>query len=288
MLKSVVKSVSKKYDFDKMESGQINIYEVSTFGGEDAWFIADNIVGVADGVSGWNTKGVSAAFSNSLMIECLRLSNLYDSVIEILDKAYTSTKNNVVGGSSTVCITKLNPLSVKFDTFYLNVANHGDSGLIIIRDNKIIHKTSRDYISDEMPYQLGKWELNDDKLHPSVHESQVNKLYNETGRRIIDTKLYNFEVKYNDILITATDGFFDNMEDFEIIDSLSNLISTQNLEQTSLLLMKRAIKNTNQAFKKNYRCIDDITIILSLVTKNNITNELNILKSNKKQKLISI
>jgi protein phosphatase PTC7 len=249
-----MRCVSKKFNFVKMSTGQSDIYETSTHSGEDAWFIGNNIIGVADGVSGWATKGVSAAFSHSLMMESEKYSKSYPLLepIEILDIAYTATKNNVIGGSSTACIAKLNgPL--------LSVCNHGDSGIIVIRDRKIIFQTYADYIKTECPFQLGKWELVEDP----GDEEKVNIMYNQVGRRIVDTKIYQCEVQDHDIIIMGTDGFFDNITQNDIIASLG---PANNPNDISLDLIKKSIKNT---LEMNPSDIDDITIIVSIVTSMN-------------------
>lgn len=270
MLRSCVKCVSKKFDFVKMSNGASDIYETSTHSGEDAWFIGKNIIGVADGVSGWMTKGVSSAFSSSLMMECEKYSTSESELIKLLEKAYTATKNNVIGGSSTACIAKLNNQE-------LSVANHGDSGLIVIRDQQVIFSTTRDYIDGDCPYQLGKWELNEDLIDPVEHETYVNRMYNQIGRRTSDTKLYSFEVKNDDIVIMATDGFFDNISSSQVIEccksclscpscpscpSYINYDSCYDLNKLTSMLIKKAIQNT---LVMNPQRIDDITIIACIV-----------------------
>jgi protein phosphatase PTC7 len=247
MLKSSVRCVSKKYDFNKMNDDISDIYKTSKYGGEDAWFINDNTIGVADGAN-----GVSSAFSNSLMLECEKYSKHSDEPIKILEAAYIATKNNVIGGSSTACIAKLNQLQ-------LNCANHGDSGLIIVRDNEIIYETKNDLMDEDLPFQLGKWELNEDEIKLDEHKRQTNLLYNQYGRRIIDTQTYIFDVKINDIIITATDGFFDNITDSLIVDSCKS----NDPDSIAIMLMKRAISGTVSKNDPDY--IDDITIIVSIV-----------------------
>lgn len=259
MLTTSVKCVSKRFDFVKMSNGTSNIYETSTHSGEDAWFIGNNVFGIADGVSGWKTKGVSSAFSSSLMMESdnYSKSNPKSHPIEILEKAYNATKNNVIGGSSTACIAKLNGS-------ILNVVNHGDSGMIVIRDKRIIFQTSTDYIDGDCPYQLGQWDLNEDNDDHQKHCKEVANLYNQIGRKTADTKIYEFQVTDNDIIIMATDGFFDNIHENEIIESCE----FRDPHKISLDLIKKSIKNT---MIMNPRCIDDITIIVSTVNTNTIT-----------------
>lgn len=273
MLKSSARCVSKRYNFIAMDNDISDIYKTSTYGGEDAWFIGNNITGVADGVSGWTTKGVSSAFSNSLMIECKKYSEYYDEPIKILENAYNATKNNVVGGSSTALIAKLDSLDSTDalpDSFKLNCANHGDSGLIIVRDRKIIHKTSRDQIKEDTPFQLGRWDFIEDGDSDEHLETDMSNQY---GRRIVDTKIYTFDVKLNDIIIVATDGFFDNISDESIVESCSS----DNLESILTLLMKKSIHGTVSRGDPEY--IDDITIIVSVVTNNQQQ-----ITSNKRQK----
>lgn len=271
MLKTSIRCVSKKFDFDKMSDGTSNIYETCTHSGEDAWFIGKNIIGVADGVSGWKTKGVSSAFSSSLMSESDYYSKLNpnSSPIEILEKAYTATQNNVVGGSSTACIAKFNGSS-------LNVANLGDSGVIIIRNNQdFVFQTSFDYINANCPCQLGKWELNEDSNDPKKHRCDVFDLYNQKGRRVTDAKLYDFQVMDQDIIIMATDGFFDNIYRMDIIQACSygndDGKNINDPDKISLFLIKKAIKNT---LSMNPNCIDDITIIVGVVNNHDMCNHI--------------
>jgi len=256
MLESIVRCVSKKYNFVNMSNGSSDLYSHSTYGGEDAWFITQNCIGVADGVSGWITKGVSSAFSNSLMLECKSNCNYSNDPKKILEKAYENTKCNVVGGSSTALIAKLNSNK-------LIVANHGDSCLIVIRDKKIIYKTLIDQIDTDRPYQLGKWDLNEDNNDSNIHNAYVEKMYNEKGRRIDDTKVYEFDVTNGDIVITATDGFFDNIIDDEIIQLFEKYYDESNLVELLSNLMKKAICNV--VLKNDPESIDDITVIVSKI-----------------------
>ena len=219
-------------------------------------------------MSGWKTKGVSSAFSSSLMMECDKYSKLNPNLepIDFLNKAYAATINNVIGGSSTACVAKLN-------NSILSIANHGDSGLIVIRNKRVIFRTSSDYISGDCPYQLGKWELDEDFVDPDDHYNDVNKLYNQLGRRTIDTKIYHFRLKDQDIVIMGTDGFFDNMQYDSIIESCD----LNDPNKISLSLIKKAITNT---LSMNPLNIDDITIVVGIVnidhnhSTNHSTNDL--------------
>jgi serine/threonine protein phosphatase PrpC len=248
-LDSVLRCVSKKYDFVNMNNGNSNIYEYNTYAGEDAWFITQNSIGVSDGVSGWNIKGLSSAFSNSLMLECKSHLKISNNPKVVLEMAYEITKKNVIGGSATACIAILHDDEI-------SVANHGDSGLIIIRNNNIIYKTSFDQMEDDTPYQLGKWEFNDTNVDDEKYKQIVTKLYNQKGRRNCDTKLYNFKVEVSDLIILATDGFFNYISDEEILKHCNSIDVANDL-------IKQTISNV--VSKNNIHCIDDITIIVSKV-----------------------
>ena len=123
--------------------------------GDDAWFIASknstDVLGVADGVGGWRDIGVDPSkFSSNLMRTCKRLveqgiTSESDNAanrktpIEILTASYQSlleNKNQSLIGSSTACIIVFNR-----DSNCLHTANLGDSGFVIIRNNKIVHRS---------------------------------------------------------------------------------------------------------------------------------------------------
>ncbi len=126
------------------------------------------MLGVADGVGGWHDIGVDPSkFSSNLMRTCKRLveqglssnsenpNNLNNnshnnsdqqnfsknnvSPIEILTASYQAlleNKNQSLIGSSTACIIVFNR-----ESNYLHTANLGDSGFVIIRNNKIVHRS---------------------------------------------------------------------------------------------------------------------------------------------------
>lgn len=124
--------------------------------GDDAWFVASknstDVLGVADGVGGWRDIGVDPSkFSSNLMRTCKRIveqginpeqddqSATHKTPIEILTSSYQAlleNKNQALVGSSTACIIVFNR-----DSNYLHTANLGDSGFIIVRSNKIVHRS---------------------------------------------------------------------------------------------------------------------------------------------------
>jgi len=61
-----------------LNSGFANIphYKKRDRGGEDAWICTDHLIAVADGVGGWNRKGVNPGiFAREL---CMNIKKRYD------------------------------------------------------------------------------------------------------------------------------------------------------------------------------------------------------------------
>ncbi len=114
-------------------------------------------------------------------------------------------------------------------------------------------------MKDECPCQLGKWELNDDLDDPLEHIREVDRMYNQRGRRIKDAKNYDFLMKDQDFVVMATDEFFDNIHDSEIEACTRNCTDPSKI---SSFLIKRAIKNTLRMHPLH---INDITIITGIV-----------------------
>lgn len=77
-------------------------------GGEDAWFISGNTVGVADGVGGWARKGIdSGEYSRTLMNSAKKTvtaSTKKPTPLQVLTVAHRSAQ---CPGSSTACIVQL-------------------------------------------------------------------------------------------------------------------------------------------------------------------------------------
>jgi len=116
--------IAGKYQFETkksyLESGSFVVpHPAKAYkGGEDAHFISENVIGVADGVGGWADSGVDPAlYANKLMEGSLNAvhANCLDPV-KILNYAYEYSKDIV--GSSTACI-------IVVDEYKLRAANLG-------------------------------------------------------------------------------------------------------------------------------------------------------------------
>jgi len=162
-------------------------------GGEDAYFMTENglAIGVADGVGGWADKGVDPSlYSKTLMREAKHAyEDLYmNDPLQSLKHA--AGKANKIMGSSTACI-----LSIDKSISCLRSANLGDSGFLLIRDGEILYRTKEQQFHFNFPYQLGPTS----RAQPK------------------DADLASLELREGDKIVLGTDGLFDNLFDFEIL-----------------------------------------------------------------------
>ncbi|GAB5363944.1 hypothetical protein AAMO2058_000926700 [Amorphochlora amoebiformis] len=175
-------------------------------GGEDAVLVDPQIelVGVADGVGGWSSRGIDAGrYARHLMVNICKAARSiflgeqkeaaqkesqakgFSLLMKILVSAHRETKDL---GSTTVCL-------VRFQEETLTAVNIGDSGFVIVRDGKIAFKSPSQQHAFNFPYQIG-WSGENDA--PSLADT------------------YEVPVKAGDTVIVATDGLFDNIFDFEL------------------------------------------------------------------------
>ncbi|XP_057855072.1 probable protein phosphatase 2C 71 isoform X1 [Cryptomeria japonica] len=226
--------------------------KVST-GGEDAYFIVSNHwFGVADGVGQWALEGINAGlYAQELMENCKKLvseENSSTNPRHILVKSAMESKSP---GSSTVLVAVLIGQM-------LHVVNLGDSGFLVIREGSVVAKSSPMTHGFNFPYQI---ERGDDPS--SVLES------------------YEVHLNEGDVIVTATDGLFDNIYDHEIASIVqTSLQSGLSAKEIANLLAKEAQergKSTsgNSPFAEAAQAagyytyiggkLDDVTVIVSIV-----------------------
>ncbi|XP_074093854.1 protein phosphatase PTC7 homolog isoform X3 [Cotesia typhae] len=97
-------------------------------------------------------------------------------------------------GSSTACVIVLNK-----ETSSIYAANIGDSGFVIVRKGKVVHRSSEQQHYFNTPFQLS--------LPPPGHSDLVLSDSPESA----DTS--TFGVENGDVILLATDGVFDNVPD---------------------------------------------------------------------------
>ncbi|KAK3835346.1 MAG: phosphatase 2C-like domain-containing protein [Linnemannia elongata] len=201
--------------------------------GEDAFFHVSTpsrvALGVADGVGGWSEVGVDPAlFSWALMDNAEAVARLTDvdqsgadtkdsqadhnaskiplDAQTILDGAYSELvqSGKVEAGSSTACI-----LSLCKVTGTLRASNLGDSAYLLIRDNKCIYESPSQQHFWNCPYQLTV--LPPGYPGAKQHVMDMPKDAAQTTHQLQD----------GDVIVLATDGFWDNVftkEAIELVD----------------------------------------------------------------------
>ncbi|KAF8009917.1 hypothetical protein BT93_J0787 [Corymbia citriodora subsp. variegata] len=159
-------------------------------GGEDSHFIANRSwLGVADGVGKWSMEGTNAGlFAEGLMDNCREIvsasmSNALTDPVDVIIRGAAATQSI---GLSTVLVAC-------FDGQVLHTANIGNSGFIIIRDGMIYKRSS-----------------------PMVHEFNFPVLIEggDTPSELMEC--CSIELDEGDMIVSATDGLFDNLYEQEI------------------------------------------------------------------------
>lgn len=175
-----------------------------------------------------------------------------------------ASKKPVIG-SSTACLAMLSHADGKLYT-----ANIGDSGLLVVRDGRVVHRSAEQQHYFNTPYQLS--------LPPTEMASDVLADLPEAADR------YEFNVEDGDIIILATDGIFDNVPDDLLVEQVESLKGcTNDLSKVqacanSIALIARTLSRDEHylsPFAKNARASgfnnviggkeDDVTVVLAAV-----------------------
>jgi len=155
-------------------------------GGDDAWFITNsvvNAVGVADGVGSWRNRGINAGECARELMELSRSQfneHLNIKPQSVLDIVIPQLRQS---GSTTVLLAQLS------DEGYLEIAQIGDSDLVVFRRNFVAFQTLPQQHRHNLPYQVG----------PAERDGAA------------DAQNYQLTVEPNDIIVLGTDGLWDNL-----------------------------------------------------------------------------
>lgn len=147
-------------------------------------------------------------------------SNTLDPKV-ILEEAYKHIKS---AGSSTAWVCTLDK-----NTTTLKVANLGDSGFLILRQNKfglgVVAESKEQQHCFNTPYQLTNIPRRLIKKH------KIPGFYNDQPS---DADIYQFKCQKGDIVILASDGVFDNLYTNEIVKVISKYLwrEQKDLEKT--------------------------------------------------------
>jgi protein phosphatase PTC7 len=174
-------------------------------GGEDAWICTDQLVGVADGVGGWNNRGVDPGlFSRELSWHVLAKYHI-DTVfhnkrrfkVDLTDLLCDAVKKTESPGTSTFVLALLDD-----EDPYLRGLNFGDSGYLLIRRNELGEPT-KVFRSEERQYRFNApWQCGTGKPLPTNADVMLHR------------------VQHNDVLVLATDGVLDNATDKDILNCI--------------------------------------------------------------------
>lgn len=179
--------------------------------GDDAMLVSPTVMAIADGVSGWESKGEqssSGIWARSMVETVSRLMTEYKishtphflndrDIEQILDDSYLHTSHLMdlqgLKGSSTLVLCMLSG-----DT--LKMISIGDLKIYVVRNNEIIKTNEEQMVSDLCPQQIGTQTLN---VMPS-EMAWVDQI----------------TLQADDIIVMCSDGISDNFYDWEILQFL--------------------------------------------------------------------
>ncbi|CAM9115732.1 unnamed protein product [Lampetra planeri] len=204
--------------------------------GDDACFIARHrsadVLGVADGVGGWRDYGVDPSqFSGTLMKTCERLVKegrfVPSHPVGVLTTSYYELLQNKVPLLGEFGSRKHSSLLDR-QSHRLHTANLGDSGFLVVRGGEVVHRSDEQQHYFNTPFQLS--------IAPPGAEGAVLSDSPDAA----DSS--SFDVQLGDIILTATDGLFDNMPDYMILQELKKLKNTnyESIQQTARSIAEQA------------------------------------------------
>lgn len=235
-MKRVLKIVTQCRNLTQLENASYNCPEVSKFkkGGEDALFMHERFLGIADGVGGWHNEGIdSGLHSRELLYHVqkelglpVNLSDIgeyyrlalerslslrnYKTILPCeshtyvdhhpLDILKNANKKVKSYGASTCCLLFLNGTNGR-----ATALNLGDCGYVVLRGNDLtIEARSKPQLHcHNMPFQLGH--MSSDQ----PHHGEVKTI----------------DLKRNDWIVMGTDGVWDNLYLEQIQKILENCSS---------------------------------------------------------------
>ena len=176
-------------------------------GGEDSWICTEQIVAVADGVGGWNNRGVDPGlFSRELCWHVLCkyqwetvFANKKQFEVDLTNLLVDGVKKTQSPGTSTFVMALLD----KEDP-YLRGLNFGDSGYMLMRRNGHGEFT-KVFRSEERQYRFNApWQCGTGKALPT------------------NADVFLHRVEDKDVILLASDGVFDNATEKDILKCVNS------------------------------------------------------------------
>lgn len=128
--------------------------------------------------------------------------------LEVLVQSYNclvDSRDQSLVGSSTACIIVFNR-----ESKILYSANLGDSGFVIIRNNKIVFRSQEQYHYFNAPFQLA--------LLPNMNDEE--NLFCDKPQT---ADIHSFQLIEGDLIVLATDGLWDNLSESHLLLKTSNI-----------------------------------------------------------------
>lgn len=190
---------------------------MSVKNGDDAMIVSPNLLGVADGVSGWSgAHADSGLFARSFLENISRsfaelshrnaddLSRISERDLSIrLDECYQESlalmEREHFKGSSTLLVAMIIDSELK-------LLNIGDSRIFVIRNGELVKTNTEQYISKMCPQQVGT--------------TDTVKLPSQV------VQYSDLHLEENDILLLCSDGITDNLFQDEILSFVNSHLNS--------------------------------------------------------------
>ncbi|KAI3877456.1 hypothetical protein MKX03_026513 [Papaver bracteatum] len=207
--------------------------------GEDAHFISDNTIGVADGVGGWASQGIdSGEYSRQLMpnslISIMEQVHFNADPMRVLRDAFINTNTQ---GSSTACILTLTNDKVR-------AVNVGVSGFIVLRRG--YRPNSADILEFKEVMSGDVIVMGTDGLFDNLYTSEIEKI-------IVDAEEE----------ATSRGG---NIDPKKVAQTLADFALKKSLDPDNPTPFAEAQKENCILSKGSEGKVDDITVIVSYVS----------------------
>lgn len=130
------------------------------------------VEGLSDGVSGNRHHGFDPyEFAHTLILSCLKASDRVmnpSSMRGLIHRAIRSVEQQEVFGSATLCL-----LSIEKKSSCLRSINIGDSGFMLIRQNRLVMRSNPQYHRGSSPFQLSFFPKDD------LFSANLTRLYHD-------------------------------------------------------------------------------------------------------------